>query len=114
MEMITIEQFAAVRMVVGRIVSAERMDGSGKMLKLLIDTGGPNSRTVLSGIAQHYTPESLIDRKCIVVVNLQPKEMLGEESNGMLLCATYTDGLGAESVRIVEPALGIPTGSPLS
>ena len=114
MEMIGIEQFSAITMVVGRIVSAERMDGSDKMLKLLIDTGGPNSRTILSGIAQHYTPVSLIGRKCVVVTNLQPKEMMGVESNGMVICASYTDGLDAESVRIIEPALGIPVGSRLS
>ncbi|MCY4576823.1 MAG: methionine--tRNA ligase subunit beta [Candidatus Kaiserbacteria bacterium] len=114
MEMIGIEQFVAVRMVVGRIVSAEQMDGSDKMLKLLVDTGGPNNRTILSGIAQHYTATSLVGRKCVVVVNLQPKEIMGVGSNGMVVCASYTDGLGAESVRLVEPALGIPVGSPLS
>ena len=63
MEMIDIEQFTVVTMVVGRIVSAETIDGSDKMLRLLVDTGGPNSRTILSGIAQHYTPSSLIGRK---------------------------------------------------
>ena len=101
-------------MVVGRIVSAETIDGSDKMLRLLVDTGGPNSRTILSGIAQHYTPSSLIGRKCVVVVNLQPKEIMGIESNGMVVCASYIDGLGEESVRLIEPALGIPLGSRLS
>ena len=114
MEIIDIGHFGAVRMVVGRIVSAECVDGSDKMLKLLVDTGGPNSRTILSGIAQHYTPSSLVDRKCVVVVNLQPKEIMGVESNGMVVCASYTDGLGVESVRLIEPALGIPAGSRLS
>ena len=114
MDMIGIEQFSSVEMVVGRIVSAERMDGSDKMLRLLVDTGGPNSRTILSGIAQHYTPSSLFGRKCVVVVNLQPRDIMGVESNGMVVCATYMDGLGNESVRLIEPALGIPVGSHLS
>ena len=114
MEMISIEQFSAVTMVVGRVVSADTMDGSDKMLQLSVDTGGPNHRTILSGIAQHYTPAALVGRKCVVVTNLQPKEMMGVASNGMLVCASYTDGLGAESVRIIEPALGIPVGSRLS
>ena len=114
MEMIAIEQFSSVQMVVGRVVSAERMDGSDKMLRLSVDTGGPNKRTILSGIAQHYTPIALVGRKCVVVVNLQPKEMMGVESNGMLVCASYVDGLDAECVRIIEPALGIPVGSTLS
>ena len=114
MDMIGIEHFSSVEMVVGRIISAERMDGSDKMLQLLIDTGGPNSRTVLSGIAQHYTPTSLLGRKCVVVVNLQPRDIMGVESNGMVVCATYRNGLDEESVRLIEPALGIPIGSRLS
>ncbi len=114
MDMIGIEHFSSVEMVVGRIVFAESMDGSDKMLRLLVDTGGPNSRTILSGIAQHYTPVSLIGRKCVVVVNLQPKDIMNVESNGMVICATYKDGLGDVSVRLIEPALGIPVGSRLS
>ena len=114
MDMIGIEHFSAVEMIVGRIVSAEQMDGSDKILRLRIDTGGPHSRTVLSGIAQHYTSTSLVGRKCIVVVNLQPRDIMGVESNGMVICASYQDGLGNESVRLIEPALGIPVGSRLS
>ena len=114
MDMIGIEQFSSVEMVVGRIVSAERMDGSDKMLRLLVDTGGPHNRTILSGIAQHYTPTSLIDRKCVIVTNLQPRDIMGVESNGMVVCASYMDGLDEESVRLIEPALGIPVGSRLS
>ena len=114
METVSIEHFSSVEMVVGRIMSAERMDNSDKMLKLLVDTGGPSERTILSGIAQHYTPSSLVGRKCVVVTNLQPKDIMGVESNGMVLCASYTDGLDVESVRLIEPALGIPAGSRLS
>ena len=47
-------------------------------------------------------------------MNLQPKEIMGIESNGMVVCASYIDGLGEESVRLIEPALGIPLGSRLS
>lgn len=114
MDMIDIEHFSSVEMVVGRIVSADQMEGSDKMLRLLVDTGGPNSRTILSGVAKHYTPTSLVGRKCVVVVNLQPRDIMGVESNGMVVCASYTDGLGNESVRLIEPALGIPVGSRLS
>lgn len=114
MEMIGIEQFSSVAMVVGVIVSVERMEGSDTLLKLSVDIGEPDFRTILSGIAQHYTPVSLVGRKCVAVANLQPKEMLGVSSDGMLVCATYTDGLGASCVRIIEPSLGIPVGSPLS
>lgn len=112
--MIGIEHFSSVVMVVGRIVSVEQMDGSDKMLRLFVDTGGPHGRTILSGIAQHYTPTSLVGRKCVVVTNLQSKEIMGVESNGMVVCATYSDGLGQESARLIEPALGIPVGSRLS
>lgn len=112
--MIDIEHLSSVDMVVGSIVSAERMDGSDKMLKLLVDIGESGPRTILSGIARYYTPDDLTGKKCVVVANLLPRKMMGVESNGMLMCVSYSDEDGEERVRVVEPSSDVPAGSRLS
>lgn len=111
--MIDIEHFSSVSMVVGFIVSVERMDESDKMLKLLIDIGEEEPRTILSGIAQYYVPDDLVGKRCVVVSNLLPRKMMGVESKGMLVCASYTKG-GEEHVCVIEPSSAIPVGSSLS
>ena len=111
---ITIEQFGAVTMVVGRIVSASAMEGSDKMLRLSVDIGEGEPRTVLSGIGKHYTPDDLIGGGCVVVSNLAPRAMLGTESQGMLVCVSHTDESGVPRVRIIEPPADAPVGSRLS
>ena len=84
---ISIEDFAKVEMRVGVVKSAERIQGADKLLKVLVDIGD-EVRQVLAGIAQYYTPESLIGRKVVVVVNLAPRKMRGLESNGMIVAAS--------------------------
>ena len=84
---ITIEDFAKVELRVGVVKSAERIPGADRLLKLLVDIGD-EVRQVLAGIALSYTPEDLVGRKVVVVVNLAPRKMRGLESNGMLLAAS--------------------------
>ena len=84
---ITIDDFAKVELRVGVVKSAERIQGADKLLKLLVDIGD-EVRQVLAGIALGYTPEELVGRKVVVVVNLAPRKMRGLESNGMLLAAS--------------------------
>jgi methionyl-tRNA synthetase len=84
---ITIEDFAKVELRVGAIKSAERIQGADKLLKLMVDIGD-EVRQVLAGIALGYTPEELVGRKVVVVINLAPRKMRGLESNGMLLAAS--------------------------
>ena len=112
--MIDIEYFSSVIMIVGSIVSAERIEGSDKMLKLQIDIGELEPRTVLSGIARYYLSDDLVGRRCVVVANLRPRKMMGVESNGMLLCTSYKGGDDEECVRIIELATDVPVGSRLS
>ncbi len=101
-------------LVVGSVVSADHIPGSDKMLHLAIDIGEEEPRTVLSGISKHYAPDQLIGVRCVVVANLEPRSMLGLESNGMLLCASYTDDSGGGQVRVVEIPQDVPVGSRLS
>lgn len=112
--MIDFEHFSSVDLVVGSVVSVEPMDGSDKMLCLSIDIGESEPRTILSGIAQYYSSDDLVGKRCVVVANLQPRVMMGVESNGMLVCASYKDDGDEECVRIIEPSPEIPVGSHLS
>ena len=84
---ITIEDFAKVELKVGIVKSAERIQGADKLLKIMVDIGD-EVRQVLAGIALAYAPEDLVGRKVVVVTNLAPRKMRGQESNGMLLAAS--------------------------
>lgn len=87
---ITIDDFAKVELRVAQVVSAERVPGADKLLKLIVDVG-TETRQILAGIAKVYSPESLVGRKIVIVANLQPRKMRGLESNGMLLAASVGD-----------------------
>jgi methionyl-tRNA synthetase len=96
--LITINDFAKVQLKTGRVLQAERVEGSDKLVKLLVDTG--ERRQIVAGIGKAYTPEEL-NGKCIVVVtNLKPAKLMGVESQGMLLAAT--DDKGVLSIIIPE------------
>ena len=69
----------------GKILTAEKIAKSDKLLKLTVDVGEP--RQVVAGIAQHYEPADLIGKQVIVVVNLKPAKLMGVESHGMVLAA---------------------------
>lgn len=88
---ISISDFTKVELKIGRVVSAERVKKSEKLLKLQVDTG--EIRQVVAGIGKAYVPEDLVGRKIVVVTNLQPARLMGNESNGMLLAATGQDGV---------------------
>ena len=83
--LITFEQFQTVDLRVAEIVCAERIKNSGKLLKLTVRV--PEERTVVAGIAEFYTPEELVGRQVLMVVNLKPAKLMGVTSHGMLLAA---------------------------
>jgi methionyl-tRNA synthetase len=84
---ITIDDFAKIELRVGVVKSAEKVQGADKLLKVMVDIGD-EVRQVLAGIALAYAPEELVGRKVVVVANLAPRKMRGQESNGMLLAAS--------------------------
>jgi methionyl-tRNA synthetase len=88
---ITIDDFAKVHLVTGEVLASEPVKGSKKLLKNTIKIGN-ETRTILSGIAKHYSPEEIIGKKVVVVENLAPRKMMGETSCGMILCAENEDG----------------------
>jgi len=86
-ERISIEDFAKVQMRVGQIVEAEKVKGSRKLIKLRVDIGS-EMRPVVAGIAEAYEPETLINKKIVLVANLKPAKLMGIESNGMIVAAS--------------------------
>ena len=104
MEIINFEEFKKIDIRIGKILSAEKVESSNKLLKLEVDFDSER-RQILAGIAKFYEPESLIGKLCPFVFNLEPK-MMGElESQGMMLCAD-DDG-----PVILHPDRGINPGS---
>ncbi|HRN71654.1 MAG TPA: methionine--tRNA ligase [Ginsengibacter sp.] len=88
---ITIDDFGKLDFRTGTILTAEKVEKADKLLKLEIDLGF-EKRTILSGIAQHFTPEEIIGQRVVVVANLAPRKMRGIDSNGMILMAENHEG----------------------
>ena len=87
---ISIEDFAKLDLRTAIVTAAEKVEKTEKLLKLTIDLGS-EQRTIVSGIAQHYTPEDMLGRTVIVIANLKPAKIRGIESHGMLLAASDAD-----------------------
>lgn len=106
---IDIDAFARVILKVGQVLAAERVPKADKLLKLSVDVGEAEPRTIAAGIAEAYAPEAVVGRKVVVVTNLRPRQIRGFASRGMLLAA----GTGGSSLRLVDPG-DLPPGSPVS
>jgi methionyl-tRNA synthetase len=89
---IPIDDFLKVDLRVGLVLSAERVKGSDKLMHLKIDIGEAQPRTLVAGIAEAYGPEQLLNRKVVIVANLQPRKLKGIESNGMIVAASVEGG----------------------
>ena len=90
-EIITFEDFAKVDLRIGTIIEAEKMPKANKLLVLKVDTG-IDVRTIVSGIAEHFTPEEVLGKRVTVLVNLAPRGLRGVESEGMLLLTNTAEG----------------------
>ena len=105
-ENITFDDFAKMDIRAGKIVAAEKVAKTKKLMKLTIDTG-IDTRTVVSGIAEYYTPEEVMGQQVSILVNLEPKLLKGIESQGMILMAENADG----TLAFVRPDKEVKTGS---
>jgi len=90
--MIGIDDFFKVKLIAAKVVACEKVEGSDKLLKETLDVGNGEIRTVLSGIAKHYSPEEMVGKMVVLVANLAPRKMKGIMSEGMLLCSENADG----------------------
>ena len=107
-ELIGIEDFAKVKLRIGKIVASEKMPNSKKLLKNTVQIGD-ETRTILSGISKWYTPEEMVGKTVVVAYNLKPARLAGEMSEGMLLCAE-DDG----NVVLLTAEKEVKSGSPIS
>lgn len=107
-ELIKIEGFDKIDLRAGKIVEAERVEGSDKLLKLQIDLG-EEKRQILAGIGKAYSPEELINKLVVVIINLEPRMMMGMESQGMVLAVKDNNNLS-----VLVPDKEIIPGSKIS
>ena len=105
-ENIQFEDFMKMDIRVGKIIAAEKVAKTKKLMKLTVDTG-IDQRTIVSGIAEHYTPEEVIGRQVSVLINLEPKPLKGIVSQGMILMAENADG----TLSFVSPDKEVKPGS---
>jgi methionyl-tRNA synthetase len=104
-ERVGIEDFLKLDLRVARVIAAERVAKSRKLLKLEVDLGSER-RTLVAGIAEAYEPEALVGRVIGMVANLKPATVMGVESNGMILAASAPGGLPVVVSFDKEPPLG--------
>lgn len=107
---ITIDDFMKVQLKVAHVLSAEKVEKADKLLKLSVQVGD-EVRTVVSGIAKYYAPETLVGMDVVLVSNLKPAKLRGIESNGMILCACNVLEDGSEDVVLVSPIKPVVSGS---
>lgn len=102
---ISIEDFAKIKLRVGKIISAESVLNSKKLIKLMVDIGD-EKRQLVAGIALHYKPEDIVGKSVVIVANLKPAKLMGIESQGMVLAASSGDIL-----TLLQPAQDIQPGA---
>ncbi len=107
---ISFSEFKRLDIRVGEVISAERIPGSKKLIKLKVNLGD-EERQLVAGLAEHYQPDELIGKQIVVLTNLQPRKFMGVESQGMLLAAV----VGEEGRPVLlTPEKKVPPGSPVS
>ena len=107
---IKIDEFTKVDLRIARIVNAELVEGSDKLLRLTLDVGEGRLRNVLSGIKSAYQPVDLIGKLTVVVANLAPRKMKFGVSEGMVLAASHADGKAQPGIFVLEPWPGAQPG----
>lgn len=104
---LTIDEFKKVQIKVGQILSAEKVENSEKLLKLSVDFGEESPRQVISGIQAYFSdPGDLVGKKCSFVTNLQPRSIMGLESQAMILAVS-----GEGYFSLLSPTDDTPPGA---
>ena len=107
---IKIDDFAKVDLRIAKIVNAERVDGSDKLLRLTLDVGEGRHRNVFSGISAHFDPATLVGKLTVLVANLAPRKMKFGLSEGMVLAASHGDDKVDGGLYLLEPGAGALPG----
>ncbi len=103
---ITFEDFEKLDIRMGRVVQAERVPGTDKLLKLIVELGD-ETRQLVAGIAESYTPEDVVGKMIPVLMNLEPRTIRGVESQGMILCPSDREGRPV----LLLPERDVPVGA---
>lgn len=112
--LITYDDFTKLDLRVATIVAAEPHPNADRLLKLQIDLGSGQQRQILAGIRAFYDPATLVGRQIVVITNLEPRTIRGEQSNGMLLAASVQEDAQLRQVVVLQPDKPVPPGSPVS
>jgi methionine--tRNA ligase beta chain len=107
MEEITFDDFKKLEIRIGKIISAEKVENSDKLLKLIVEFAEGERRQVIAGIAQFYAPEALIGKECPFAYNLASRVLAGLTSQGMILCPSDA----FQPAGIIAPRQGSPARS---
>ncbi|PIT91060.1 hypothetical protein COU17_02410 [Candidatus Kaiserbacteria bacterium CG10_big_fil_rev_8_21_14_0_10_49_17] len=105
--MISYDDFAKLEARIGKVVDAEKVPDTDKLLKLSVDVGEEKPRQIISGIAEHVSPEDIIGKSYPFLVNLEPRVIRGHESQGMILAVGTPEG----DFALLEPHVTVPPGS---
>ncbi len=104
--MVTIEDFSKIEIKVGLVVEAENQEGSEKLIRMKVDVGEEVPRIIFTGVRGYgYMPDDFLNKKFLFVTNLEPKKIMGEESQGMILAVDSDDK------PIFVSAEGLPVGA---
>ena len=107
-QQITFDDFKRLEMKVATVLRAERVEGTDRLLRLLVDTGEPESRTLVAGIGDLYEAEALVNKQVIVVTNLAPAKIRGIVSEGMILAVGEKNVQALLTVdRAATPGAGV-------
>lgn len=112
---IVFEDFARVDLRVAKVLEAVDHPKADRLLKLTLDDGSGTPRQICAGIKGHYTPEDLVGKSIVIVANLAPRQLRGEESRGMLLAGSdAAKGQEERTVVLLSPMADLPPGSIVS
>ncbi|HEX8923908.1 MAG TPA: methionine--tRNA ligase subunit beta [Patescibacteria group bacterium] len=108
MDKISYEEFSKVEFKTGQIIEAKAVEGSEKLIRMVVDFGKDGTKIVFSGIKRWYSPEELVNKKTVFVTNVMPKKIMGEESEAMIFGAEDEN-----TMSLLLPEKDIEKGSPV-
>lgn len=100
---IQFDEFAKMDLRIGKITDCTEKEGSEKLLRLTVDFGDEGMRTIFTAIKQWYTPEDLKGKQFLFIINLEPRKMMDEMSEGMILCAEGEKPIPLQTISEVPP-----------
>lgn len=105
------DEFAKLDLRVATVLACEPHPNADRLLKLQIDLGELGQRQICAGVRAYYPPEEMVGKQIIIVANLAPRKIRGEESNGMLMAASAMSGEDITDVVLLTPGKPVPPGS---